>query len=52
MHILTKKMLKLDFFGKNDTKTVRSIAKIVKIELVLEVSGDHPIPVRSLDFVE
>ena len=43
----TKIVIKLDSFGKIDTKTLKKIMKIVKFELFLEVSGDHLIPLKS-----
>ena len=51
MHIL-EKLLKLEYFGKSNTKTMQNSAKIGKNNLFLRVSGDHPIFLKSLKFVE
>ena len=48
-------MLKLEFLGKNNIKTMQnSVKKWKNVEkmLFLVLSGDHPIELKSLDFIE
>ena len=53
MHSLAKSMLKLECFGKNNTKMVQNnvnnFFKMLKNILFLVLLGDHMIEVKSLD---
>ena len=55
MYVLAKSLLKLDFFGKNNTKIIQilhNFEKYVENMLFLVLSSDHPIELKSLDFID